>query len=147
MSPSRARLKQHLKFASRKCSGQAVCQNYVESQSLLLSALQEPTAAAGREKQAAGRQQRNLRFDAKSWKFPQICDTRCSLPYHSHRTGQEAALPTRDQGGPGQGWSFVPISRRKAVMFCPNRKQAPELPTQGLAQTAEFCWRLKKPLR
>lgn len=86
-----------------RLTGQAVWQNNVESQSLLLSDLREPTAVAGRERQAAGQQLRNLGFDAKSRKFPQPCDTGCSLPYHSHQTGQEAALPTRYRGGSGQG--------------------------------------------
>lgn len=86
-----------------RLTGQAVWQNNVESQSLLLSDLREPTAVAGRERQAAGQQLRNLGFDANSRKFAQPCDTGCSLPYHSHQTGQEAALPTRYRGGSGQG--------------------------------------------
>lgn len=114
MSPSRPRLKQHLKFASHKCSGQAAWQNRVESQTLLLSALQEPIAVAGRAWQAAGYWLHNLGLDGKSWKFPQPRDTECSFPYHSPKQVdmQSCLQGTKvDQGRdtascPSQGWKL-----------------------------------------
>lgn len=92
--------------------------------------------------QAAGYRMRNLGLRARSWKFPQPCDTRCSFPYHSHQTCQEAALPTGYQGGSGQGWSLVPVWRRKAVMLWPSWKH-----TQRAA-SSRACpnsWILLKP--
>lgn len=106
--------------------------------------LQEPAAVAGREQHTGCRlSDAQPQTTRKKLEIPPTLPHTVQFPLpQSPNTSRSS--PTRYRGGSGQGWSLVPVSRRKAVMLCPSWKHTLQsCQLKGLPKQLKFAeaWR------